>query len=118
MCSEVLFLFSLIRGLPVPPPDGAVITDADQGVAGPGERSLPDSRGALGVREHGVVDHRRLGHVEIPYVGPAHLVTQGKHPLILVQGETDKPNLTVLESDLVDDGHLILSQLEAVCLRF
>ena len=115
---RILFLFSLIRGLPVPPPDGAVITDADQGVAGPGERRLPDGRGALGVREHGVVDHRRLGHVEIPDVGPAHLVTQGKHPLILVQGETDKPNLTVLKPDLVDDGRLILGQLEAVRLRF
>jgi len=78
------FLFPQAGRLPVPSPDGAVIADADQSVPSSGERGLPDGRGALGVREHGVVDQRRLGHVQIPDVGPAHLVTQGEHPLVLV----------------------------------
>ena len=111
------FLFPQAGRLSVPSPDGAVIADADQSVPSARERGLSDGRGALGVGEHRVVDQRRLGHLQIPDVGPAHLVTQGQHPLMLVQRETDKPNLAVLETDLVDDGHFVLSQLEAFWLR-
>lgn len=103
--------------LPVPSPDSAIITDTDQSVSSPGERCLSDGRGALGVRENRVVDQRRFGHIQIPDISPTHLVTQGEHPLILVQGETNKPDLTVLETDLVDDGHFVLRELEAVWLR-
>ena len=60
------------------------------------------------MRENRVVDQRRFGHIQIPDISPTHLVTQGEHPLILVQGETNKPDLTVLETDLVDDGNFVL----------
>ena len=66
------------------------------------------------MREDGVSDHRRLSHVQVPDISPTHLVTQGQHPLIFVQRETDKPDLAVLEPDLVDDGHFVLCELEAV----
>ena len=41
----------LFDGLPVPPPEGAVVTDADDGVAVATDAGLSDGRGALRVAE-------------------------------------------------------------------
>ena len=42
---------NLLDGLPVPPPEGAVVTDADDGVAVATDAGLSDGRGALRVAE-------------------------------------------------------------------
>ena len=63
-----------------------------------------------------VVDALRLRHVQVPNISPAHLVTQGQHLPILVQRESDKPDLTVFEPDFVDNRHLVLGKLEVLCI--
>ena len=58
--------------------------------------------------EDRVVDLSWLLNVKIPDIGPANLITEGKHLLELVKRESDEPNLTVLEANFVDDSHFVL----------
>lgn len=59
----------------VPPPDGGIITDAQQDAAVSVEVGLPHWASALWVRQDGAPASRRIVHVDIPDIGLAHLVT-------------------------------------------
>ena len=104
----ILVTRSVMLGCSVPPPHSPIITHADESVTSLAERGLSDGRRALGVGEDRVVDETRLTHIQVPHVGPPHLVTQGHHLLMLVQREPHEPDLTVLEPNLVDHSHLVL----------
>ena len=71
--------------MPVPPPDGAIVADADKDAAVLGEAGLADGGGALGVRQHRVTHVRRVLHVKVPQVRLPNLPkTHNQASLLLV----------------------------------
>ena len=63
----------LFDGLPVPPPEGAVVTDADDAVAVAADAGLPDGRRALRVAEDVEAAQIGIRSADVPNVGLADL---------------------------------------------
>ena len=53
----------------------------------------------LWMRQEGVLDLAGLLHIHVPDIGSPDLVAQCHDLLVLVHGESDKPNLAVLTID-------------------
>ena len=92
--------------VPVPPPNGSVVACADENVAVPAQRRLPDRRGALLVTEHRVPRVHRVLHVQVPHVRLSNLVAEGQHLLSRVHAEPHEPDLAVFVVKLVNGGRL------------
>ena len=75
---------NLLDGLPVPPPEGAVVTDADDAVAVTADAGLPDGRRALRVAEDVEAAQIGIRSADVPNVGLADLKAtnnRSKEPL-------------------------------------
>ncbi|CAB3375411.1 Hypothetical predicted protein [Cloeon dipterum] len=98
--SFVIILIVLVLGggqvAPVPAPNGAVVAHAHQHLAVAAQARLANRGGAFRMLQLVAARLARLVRlIELPHVGPAHLVAQRQGRLPLVHGKADEPRINL-----------------------
>lgn len=82
--------------VPIPSPNGSIITHANQHVAIPGEGRLPDGCRALRMHKCTAFGLPRVGHVHFPHKSRSILVAQRHDFVAEIQSEANEPDFALL----------------------